>query len=184
MQIHRRRALSLLVAIAVADAAAAQDFPDPQPGEAHRILAEDAGTWDARIKMFLAGPDAPPTEYKGVETDELVCNGLFLKTSFQAKMGERDFSGHGLTGYDPASKEYVGTWVDSFSITPLQTVGSYDAGKKTLTVQLAVPTGEGGKLQMKQVTTRLDDNTKKFESFMVIEGNEIRLMEMVLVKRE
>lgn len=181
----RTIALTLtLAALAFGPGASAQDFPNPQPAEAHKLFAEDAGTWDATIKMFLAGPDAPPTEYKGVETSETVCGGLFAKTSFKAKMGEHDFEGHGLTGYDPATKEYVGTWVDSFSMTPTPMKGKYDAEKKTLTVKLTVPTGDGGTIEMKQVTTRLDQDTKKFENFLMIDGNETKVMEIVSKKRE
>ena len=31
----------------------AQEFPNPKPTDAHKILAKDAGTWDCDVKMFL-----------------------------------------------------------------------------------------------------------------------------------
>jgi hypothetical protein len=176
---------SLVTAAALASGVSApgQDFPNPKPTEAHQVFTQDAGTWDAAIKMFLGGPDAPPTEYKGTETNELVCGGLFLRTAFRGKMGDRDFEGHGLLGYDAKNNEYVGTWVDNFTSTPSALKGKYDAAKKTMTTMVTATTETGEEMTQKQVTTYPDDKTRKFEIFLALPNGELKLMEMTLTKR-
>src|SRR5437868_5084077 len=71
----------------------AEDLPAPKPGEAHKVLEKQAGTWDCAIKTFFQGPDGPASESTGVEENKVVCDGLFLLTNFKCKMGDRDFEG-------------------------------------------------------------------------------------------
>ncbi len=51
-----------------------------------------------------------------------------------AKFGDMDFHGQGQTGYDPAKKKYIGTWVDSMSPTIMMMEGDFDPRTKTLTM--------------------------------------------------
>ena len=160
-----------------------------QPSEAHDVLAHDAGTWDTDVKMYFQGPNGPPSESKGVETTELICGGLYARATYRGKMGGADFEGHGLTGYDPRTKEYVGTWVDNFSAVPTQLKGTYDEQTKQLTMRGSVfDVTTGQELKVKQITTFVDEKTKNFESFLVFESNgqevEIKLMETTAKKRE
>ena len=46
-----------------------------QPMKPKDLLAREAGTWDCDIRMYFKGPQAPPTEYKGVEENTLLCGG-------------------------------------------------------------------------------------------------------------
>jgi hypothetical protein len=166
----------------------AQDFPNPKPTDAHKVLAKEAGTWNTVIKMYLQGPTEPATEYKGVETIEMVSGGLFSRTTFKCKMGDRDFEGHGLFGYDPRTKEYTGTWVDSFSTIPTQLKGKHNAENKTLTMHATiVDTNSGQEIKQKQVTKFVDDKTKTFTIFMLMDAGgqeqEIKIMEMTAKKR-
>jgi hypothetical protein len=165
----------------------AQGPPNPQPTDAHKVFAADAGTWDADIKMYHQGPSGPAAESKGVETNELVSGGLYLQTTFKGKMAERDFEGHGLFGYDSRTKEYTGLWVDNFTTIPSQLKGKYDAAAKTLTMYGVVVDGAGNEMRQKQVTKYPDERTKRFEIFLLIgEGDaaqEVKIMEMTLKKR-
>lgn len=166
----------------------AQEFPNPKPTDAHKVLAGEAGVWDADLKMYFQGPDGPPTEYKAVETIDLVSGGLYSSSTFRCKMGDRDFEGHGLFGYDPRSKEYVGFWVDNFSSIPQQMKGKYDAEKKTLTMFGTLANADASEeMKQKQVTTFVDDNTKTFEIYLLVDddGKElsIKLMELTAKKR-
>jgi hypothetical protein len=165
----------------------AKKFPTPKPTADHKILANDAGTWDTVVKMFFQGPTAPAMEYKGVETAELVSGGLYLKTTSKCKMGDQDYEGHTLVGYNPRSKEYTGTSVNSFALAPAQMKGTYDAENKALTMFSAVVGGRGNEIKQKEVTKFIDDNTKTFTSFMLIDAGgketEIKLMEVTATKR-
>jgi hypothetical protein len=99
-----------------------------------------------------------------------------------------EFEGHGLIGYDPRSKKYVGTWVDNFSAVPTQYQAEWDEGAKTMTAHSTVVDGNGQELKQKQVTTWVDESTKKFAVFLLVEAGgremELKLMEMTARRRK
>jgi hypothetical protein len=167
---------------------AAQPFPSPKPNEHHEVLAREAGTWDADIKIYLQGPQAPPSEYKGEEKVEMVSGGMFSRSTVTAVFGDRRFEGHGLFGWDPHREKYTGVWVDSFNAAPTAMTGSWDAEEKTLSFESIVRDESGNELKQKQVTTFVDENTRKFEAFLVVEQGgqslDVKLMEIVSRKRE
>ncbi|MCI0538938.1 MAG: DUF1579 domain-containing protein [Verrucomicrobiales bacterium] len=179
--------IGVVVFAAQLSAQQAHKFPTPKPTEAHKILANDAGTWDTVVKMFFQGPTAPPVEYKGVETAELVGGSLYLRTTSKCKMGDQDYEGHSLIGYNPRSKEYAGTSVNNFAPAPIQVKGTYDAEKKTLTMLSAVVDGKSNDIKQKEVTKFIDDRTKTLTSFMLVDAGgkemEIKLMEVTAKKR-
>ena len=94
-----------------ADPAAFVDKPTPQ----HKILAQDAGTWDATLAVYMEGPDAKPVVSQGVETNTLMAGGLWLLSDFRGEFDGQPFHGRSRLGYDPKKGKYVGTWVDSMT---------------------------------------------------------------------
>ena len=120
--------------------AAAQDMPPlPKPGPEHQLFKEDEGTWDAKVEVF-PGPGAAPMVSKGVEINTVGCGGLCLITDFKGEvMPGQVFHGHGTAAYDPQKKKYVGTGVDSNSMSIGHYEGSVDAAGKTLTMEGEMP---------------------------------------------
>lgn len=172
-----------LLLVSSASLAIAQGFPTPRPTEAHAVLAKEAGTWDGKVKMFFAGPDGPVAEFTAVETNTLVNNGLHVRTEFTMKMGETTFEGHGLTGWDPKSKTYLGTWTDTFTTTPVRSTGTYDAKTKTFTVESSVVDEAGNEVEQLQTTKFTDADTKVFTIFHMTDGKRMKLMEMTAKRR-
>ncbi|MDX2037842.1 MAG: DUF1579 domain-containing protein [Isosphaeraceae bacterium] len=169
------------------DSARAQDAPPiPQPTAEHKILAADAGKWDAEIKSYSSGPDAEPKISKGTEVNTVVAGGLWTISEFHGTVEGLDFEGRGQYGFDPIKKKYVGTWIDSWNPTLSVIEGTYDAASKTLTM-----TGEGmevnskTKYQQKMVTKTNADGSRTFTFFMKGEftgGNEVKMMEITYRK--
>ncbi|MEM7782518.1 MAG: DUF1579 family protein [Planctomycetota bacterium] len=161
-------------------------FPAPEPTEAHEILAAEAGTWDCKVKMFLAGPDQPPAEFTGVENNSLVNGGLHLKVDFQGEFNGK-FEGSGLFGFNPKMNKYEGIWGDSSTMAPNMMTGTYDKEKKTLTYTSRVQDEVGNEIPQRQVTTFIDEKTKKMELFVLSKENgevqTIKIMEMMSTKR-
>lgn len=181
-----KRCLVAFTAIVVCTPLSAQQ--PAQPTEAHKIFADDAGTWDVDVKMYFQGPGGPASESTGVETTELVSGGLYARSSYHGKMREEDFEGHGLMGYDPRTEEYVLTWADNFTAVPTQFKGKFDAEKRTLTMFASVvDVGTGEEMQVKHVTTFVDATTKTFASFLIVDAGgqkvEVKLMETTAKKR-
>ncbi len=181
------RTMPLILAVSICTIAKAQEFPSPKPGKAHELFAKDAGTWDAEVHMFLQGPEGPPTTYKGVEVNKSVSGDLFVQSAFTSQMGTREFEGHGLMGFDPATNEYITMWVDNFNEAPTLFRGKFDETTNTLTATGTVSDGHGGEVLLKQVTTWNGESEKRFENHLVIEAagqqQELKLMEITLKKR-
>jgi hypothetical protein len=118
-----------------AQAGAEMQMPDPKHKE-HEALAAMAGTWDCVMKME-AMPGVPgmekAAEVKGTEKAELICNGLWLKSTVDSTWQGQPFHGVWLAGYDPFEKQYTGIWISSDeSETGACTMeGNYDAKTKT-----------------------------------------------------
>src|SRR5262245_51395340 len=91
-----------------------QELPMPKPGPEHEILKKDVGVWDATVETTMA-PGGKPSVSKGVETNALLGDGLWLIQDFKGEFAGVPFQGHGVAGYDSSKKKYVGTWVDSMS---------------------------------------------------------------------
>lgn len=110
-----------------------QEMPNPKV-EAHDALKPLAGTWQCTIKM-AAIPGVPgmekPNELTSMEHAELVCGGLWLKSSVRGTFMGQPFQGVWLAGYDPLQKEYVSLWVDNHDPAMAEMLGSYDPESKT-----------------------------------------------------
>lgn len=172
------RSLSLLVCCLVVPLAA-QDMPTP--GKEHQQLAAAAGTWDAAIEGM--GPDGQASLSKGV-SERRMLGGFWLIDDFTADMGGMPFIGHGMTGYDPEKKVYVGTWTDSMSPALMLMEGTYDKSGKVLTMTGMGPGMDGKPTKMRMVSTMKDANTEVFEMFQPgPEGKEMRTLKITYTRR-
>ena len=174
--------LALLMSYVPAEA---QDLP--KPGPEHKILAQEEGPWDASVKAFMGGPDAPPAVSKGTEVNTLMTGGFWLVSKFNGDFGGLPFEGRGQFGYDSIKKKYVGTWVDSMSPTLSVLEGTYDAKTKTMTyVGDGVDVTSKKKFTQKMVTKTNDDGTRVFSLYMKMEGDdkETKFMEITYTKQK
>ncbi len=95
------RSLHCILVVSVATFANGQESAKSKPEIAHPVLTKHVGTWECDVRMFFQGPNAPPSEFKGVEVNRLVSGDMYLQSSFNCPMGDRgDFEGHSLMGYD------------------------------------------------------------------------------------
>ncbi|MEQ1633332.1 MAG: DUF1579 family protein [Planctomycetota bacterium] len=121
-------------------------LPDPKD-PMHKHLAPFAGNWKIGMTMTAPGmPEMPPNEMKS--SDTLNCNDLWLVTHATGSFSGMAFEGYGLTGYDPAKKQYVSYWVDAFGPFLMESTGTCSADGKTFTMR-----GDGIDMTGKPVTT-------------------------------
>lgn len=138
-------AASSLAAQEPGTAAAAPAMPDPKHAE-HQPLAALSGDWEFTMKM-AAMPGVPgmeqASESKGSEHVEMVCNGLWLKSTIRSHWQGAPFQGIWLAGYDPFQKQYTSYWVssDEHETGIAVMTGSYDAAKSTWTWRGTSPAG-------------------------------------------
>ncbi len=103
-----------------------------QPTDEHAWLRQFEGEWKTTGK----GSDefGKDVDLAGVEYDRMVLGDFWLSFVYRSQFAEKPFVGHGMVGYDPAKRKYIGTWVDSTSPHMSQFEGSVDGKKNTLTL--------------------------------------------------
>ena len=144
----------------------AEDAPPvAKPTSHHKLLAKDAGTWDATMRAWCAGPDSEPMVSKGVETNTML-GGFWLVSEFRGDFAGQPYAGHGQLGYDTHKGKYVGTWVDSMSTEVMVMEGDLDEKTQTLTTTSKGICPLGKPYEAKLVTEHKGDDTRVFTMFM------------------
>jgi hypothetical protein len=153
-------------------------YPVPKPSPEHDLLKKGAGTWDASIES--TGPDGKKSVSTGVETRRMMTGGLWMISDFKGTFGGQPFEGHGVTGFDPGKKKYIGTWVDTMSAGVNTMEETYDAGKKTMSGTMEGPEGK-----MKMSTEYKDENTEVFTMYMTgPDGKDAPMMTITYKRRK
>jgi hypothetical protein len=119
--------------------------PNPKTKE-HDALAALAGHWQTTCKMN-AMPGVPgmekASESTGTEHTELICNGLWLKSTIHSTWQGKPFQGVWLAGWDPIAKTYRSIWVSSMEDEAAsEMTGNWDEKAKTWTFSGKVKEGE------------------------------------------
>ena len=155
-----------LMASGFASAQEGGEHAPPKPTPFHKHLKQFVGNWDAKTK-FLMEPGKPPVESTGNERVKLVRGGLWLILDFKGKMEGKQFTGHGVLGYDSKEKKYVSSWIDSMSENLMVSEGTCDEAGKIFTMVYKGPDPHSGEpMTMKQVTEVTGEDTRKL-SFLV-----------------
>jgi hypothetical protein len=163
--------------------AQAQDSPFVKPAPEHEIFKKEVGVWDATVEM-KAHADGEPMVSKGVETNTLLGPGLWLIQDFKGEMMGAPFQGHGVTGYDPLKKKYVGTWVDSMSTGLATTQGTYDPKSRVMTTHLETSGPDGAMMKMRSTSEWKDANTRVFTMYSPAgQGDEYAMMKITYKRR-
>ncbi len=187
MKVILTTVLSVLIFAAVAwgqDKETPENMGFPmKPNKEHALLKKDVGVWDADITMFM-DPNAEPTKSKGVETDKMLGD-FWLMTHFEYDFMGQQVTGHGLIGYDPSKKKYVGTWHESASPYMATMEGTYDEKTNKMTYMMKAKNPAGVEESYKIVMTHVDDGNRLFEMFAPTPGSDkmTRMMEIKYKKR-
>lgn len=156
----------------------AQEMVMPKPGPELDVFKADVGTWDVEITTW--SPEGEATVTRGKETNQML--GFWLLTDFHGNMMGLDFQGHGVYGYDVEKKQYIGTWVDSFSPTKMEMIGKHDKDANTMTFEGTAP-GPDGNLARHVIEAQYkDDGTRVMTMHMEADDNMIKIFEMAYTK--
>lgn len=127
------------------------------PGAEHKMLESMAGTWNTRVKSWMA-PGGSPMESTGTAENKVILGGRYVQTSFEGNFMGMPFSGIGYTGYDNIRKQYVSTWMDNMSTAVMITNGKWDDATKSLVFTGTMDDPMTGKAQSLKETVRVVDN--------------------------
>ena len=121
----------------------------PKPTKEHELLMKNLGPRTGQMKMWVQGPDADPIVMPFKETNKAILNGFWVETHFETG----PYQGHGMSGFDPIKKKYIGTWSNNMSPSMSVMEGTYEESKNELTMVFRDYDEATGKLtDMKTVT--------------------------------
>jgi hypothetical protein len=138
------------------------------PGEMHKKLASEVGTWKAKTQMWMA-PGAPPMESEGVSKVTPLMDGRFVQVEMSGEMpGMGPYKGLGLYGYDNNDQKFVAIWLDNHGTGIMQGEGELSGDGKVLTWEFTgyCPIAKAP-IKIREVETVTGPNTKTIESFGV-----------------
>ena len=165
-----------------------------KPNQNHKWLEQLAGKWNTTTRMWMMGPDAPPTEVKGTAEMKMVLDGRYLEQRAEGQMlmptetGDMKpipYAGMGLTGYDNFRKCYVGHWQDNMTTAMHTFKGQLDPSRKTLTMygEMDEPMLDMVGRHVKYVTRIDSDKQFTFMVFDLAAGENHKALEIVYVRQ-
>jgi hypothetical protein len=145
------------------------------PGDEHKLLSTLAGEWSVEGKHWMG---AEPTEFKATSKMSTLFDGRYLREDFSGEFGGMPFQGVAHLGFDNATKEYVGTWIDSMSTAIATMAGTYDASSKSFTWHMTI-VGPGGKEHKSRMEMKLlSDKQITSTAYKIGDEGEKKQMEM------
>lgn len=124
-----------LIATTFADDAPQTPAPEPEPE--HAWLQQLVGEWDIENEIVPA-PGQPAMKCQGHESVRAV-GGFWIVSHLSSSAGGESMQAVLTLGYDPATKRYVGTWIDSSNSFLWKYDGALDAERKVLTLEAEGP---------------------------------------------
>lgn len=154
------------------------------PGEPHKMLAEETGTWDCEMTLWME-PGAKPEKYKSVAEVKMVMGGRYQEGVYKGDMMGMPFEGKSTVGYNNASKEFTTTFMDNMGTGIMVSKGTYDKATKTIKSKgETVNPIDGKKSAYREEYTFVDTNTRKLTMYDIHEGKEFKSMEMTMKRRK
>lgn len=140
------------------------------PGPEQAFLQQLTGEWETEGEIFLA-PGQPPLESTGTESIRTLGE-LWAVSEVESAFMGIPFSAVFTLGYDPETKRFVGTWVDSASSHLWSYEGTLDASGRTLTLEKVGPCVRtpGKDAQYRDVIALESDGGRTLTSRALIDG--------------
>ena len=159
----------------------------PEPAPEHQILQRDVGTWEATLQFWIgadgkADPTAEPQTSTGTEVNRML-GPFWLLSEFKGEFGGLPFEGHSINGFDPQTKKFTGTWIDSMTPNPMRMSGTFDAKTQTLTSTSRGIGMDGQPATGKVVVVYDGDQSRRMTMFENIDGKEVKSMEIIYKRK-
>ncbi len=148
------------------------------PGEHHKKLAKEAGTWEAEVSQWM-DPSAPPTKSKATNVVTMTMNGLYQIGNFSSTMMGMPMQGMSTVGYDNAKKMYVMSWIDNLGSGIVRMSGTYDEATKTLNLKgTQTDPMTGGESAIREEIKYIDNDSYTMTMYGAgMDGKEMKFME-------
>lgn len=132
-------------------------------GPQHKALEVFAGDWNCVCEAVMM-PGTPAMKSTGTNQSKSIFGGRYITSAYKGKMGEEDFEGMGILGYDNIKKKYFNTWIDGCGTGIHVSWGTADASGKKYTFNTTQDCPMTGKpMPVKTVYTIKNNSTINFE---------------------
>lgn len=155
------------------------------PGDMHKELAKEVGTWTSESTMWMKPNDPNPMKSKGTAEIEMAYGGRYQIGKHKGEFMGMPFEGTSTVAYNNASKKFESTWVDNMGTGVMFMTGTYNPKTKTTTFTgICTDPITGKDKKYRETYTIVDDNTRKMEMFDTDpSGKEYKSMEMVIKRK-
>lgn len=153
------------------------------PGEPHKIMADEVGTWDCEM-TFWYEPNGKPEKATSTGTVKMLFGGRYQETDYKGTIMGAPFEGKGTLAYNNVSKEFTNTFIDNMGTGMMVAMGKYDEATKTIELKGEIVNPVSGKKEpYREVYTIVDPKTRKFEMYDTKNGSEYKSMEIISKKK-
>lgn len=155
------------------------------PGDSHEHLEPFVGSWETVTRVWMAGPDGPATESRGVSQVRWVLGGRFIMENLKGELLGRPYEGLGLIGYDNARNLYVGSWADTSGTHLLTMKGTRNPETGTFTFygEMDEPMMNVYGRTVKYVNRVVNKNKHVFQIFDLHAGDEYKVVEVTYTRK-
>jgi hypothetical protein len=153
------------------------------PGDAHKFMAADNGSWTNEMTFWHEGNDKP---MKSTSTSEskMIFGGRYQEMNYKGNMMGMPFEGKSTIAYDNATKEFTNTWIDNMGTGMMVMKGKMSADGKSVDMKgEMVDPARGKAIECREVYTVVDANTRKLEMFDIKNGKEHKNMEIIMKRK-
>lgn len=154
------------------------------PSDVHKMLAEETGSWTNEMTFWM-GPDAEPQKAVSDAEIKMILGGRYQQIHYQGDMMGMPFEGIATVAYDNSAKEIISTWMDNMGTGMLVLRGKYDgSGNAITTAGSMVNPVTGKEIEVREVYTLVDENTRKMEMFNTEKNEEeYKSMEIIMTRK-
>lgn len=153
------------------------------PGDAHKMLAQEEGSWNCDMTFWMS-PDGEPEKYTSTADVKMVMGGRYQETNYEGDMGGMPFEGKSTVSFDNTTEEYTSTWIDNMGTGMMVLRGTMSPASQKMVLKGEMVDPATGKAKpIREVYSVVDENTRKMEMFDNHDGKEFKSMEIVMTRK-
>ncbi len=155
------------------------------PGEVHKMLAGENGTWTGDMTMWE--PGKPPQSTKITTINKMILGGRYQVSTNTGNMMGMPFEGISTIAYDNARKTFINTWIDNMGTGMMVMEGTWDDATKTINFKgnmVDPEMGDGSTKPIRQTYQSIDSHTQLMAMYCSgPDGKEMKIMEIKYTRK-
>lgn len=153
------------------------------PGNAHKMLAEEEGSWNCEMTFWM-GPDGNPEKYTSSADIKMVMGGRYQEANYKGDMMGMPFEGKSTVAFDNTTEEYTSTWIDNMGTGMMVMRGKMSPASQKMVLKGEMVDPATGKAKpVREVYSVIDENTRKMEMYDNHNGKEYKSMEIIMTRK-